>query len=179
MERVGQRRERVPDGVALLDANQNGDYICHPREVAYIQDKLPRVEKLEYIRSEKGYHGSDFTKLKPFLAERLQEKEELGKLGTVGKEEESNQVESKQVKKKCDYCLRMGHTKVEYERDQAGREQAGEDRAGTGNKVKSESGVNSKSGCWVCGESGHKTFKCPESKWTGKAGKGGRTPSNQ
>ena len=179
MERVGQRRERVPEGVALLDANQNGDYICHPREVAYIQDKLPRVEKLEYIRSEKGYHGSDFTKLKPFLAERLQEKEELGKLGTVGKEEESKQVESKQVKKKCEYCSRMGHTKEEYERGQAGEEQAGGDQAGCKNKVKSESGVKSKSGCWVCGESGHKSFNCPESKWTGKAGKGGRTSSNQ
>ena len=75
--------------MAPLDANQNGDYICHPREVAYIQDKLPRVEKLEYIRSEKGYHGSDFAKLKPFLAERMQEKEELRKFGTVVKEEES------------------------------------------------------------------------------------------
>ena len=94
------------------------------------------------------------------------------------KEEESKQVESKQVKKKCDYCLRMGHTKEEYERDQAGGEQAGGDQAGSGNKVKSESGVKSKSGCWVCGESGHKSFTCPRSKWNGKAGKVGRTPSN-
>ena len=62
-QRAGQGRGRVPEGVALLDANQNGDYIRHPREVAHIQDKLPRVEKLEYIRSEKGYHGSDFAKL--------------------------------------------------------------------------------------------------------------------
>ena len=42
------------DTEALLDANQNGHYIRHPREVAHIQDKLPRVEKLEYIRSKKG-----------------------------------------------------------------------------------------------------------------------------
>ena len=98
-----------------MDANQNGDYLCHPRKVAHIQDKLPRVEKLEYIRSEKGYHVSDFAKLKAFLAERKQEKEELRKFGTVVKEEES-----KQVKKKCYYCLGMVHTKKVYERDQAG-----------------------------------------------------------
>jgi hypothetical protein len=41
-----------------LDANQNWDYLRHPREVAHIQDKLPRAEKLEYIRREKRYHGS-------------------------------------------------------------------------------------------------------------------------
>ena len=52
------------------------------------------------------------------------------------KEEESNQV-----KKKCDYCLRMGQTKEEYERYQAGGKQADGDRAGYRNKVKSESRV--------------------------------------
>ena len=103
------------DTEAFMDANQNGDYLRHPRKVAHIQDKLPSVEKLEYIRSEKGYHGSDFAKLKAFLAERKQENEELRKFGTVVKEKES-----KQAKKKCDYCLGMGHTKKEYEIDQAG-----------------------------------------------------------
>ena len=113
MERVGQRRERVPEGVALLDANQNGNYILHPREVAHIQDKLPRVEKLNYIRKEKGYYGSNFAKLKAFLSDRKQKKEELRKFGTGVKEKESKPVESKQVKKKCDYCSRTGHTKEE------------------------------------------------------------------
>ena len=46
-------------------------------KVAHIQDKLPRAEKLEYIRREKGYHGIDFAKLKAFLMERKQEEEEL------------------------------------------------------------------------------------------------------
>ena len=101
------------DTEALLDANQNGFYIRHPREVAHIQDKLPRVEKLNYIRKEKGYHGSDFAKLKAFLTDRKQKKEELRKFGTGVKEKESKPVESKQVKKKCDYCSRTGHTKEE------------------------------------------------------------------
>ena len=70
------------DTEALLDANQNGDYLRHPREVAYIQDKLPRSEKLEYIRREKNYHGSDYAKLKSFLVERKQEEELLRKFGT-------------------------------------------------------------------------------------------------
>ena len=99
------------DTEALLDANQNGYYIRHPREVAHIQDKLPRVEKLNYIRKEKGYHGSNFAKLKAFLTDRKQKTDELRKFGTGVKEKESNQVESKQVKKKCDYCLKTGHNK--------------------------------------------------------------------
>ena len=43
------------DTEALLDANQNGDYLCHPREVAYMQDKLPKAEQLEYIRRANNY----------------------------------------------------------------------------------------------------------------------------
>ena len=80
------------DTEVLLDANQNGDYLRHPREVAHIQDKLPRAEKLEYIRREKGYHGSDFAKLKAFLLERKQEEEELRKFGTGVKEEDPKQT---------------------------------------------------------------------------------------
>ena len=76
------------DTEALLDANQNGDYLRHPREVAYIQDKLPRSEKLEYIQREKNYVGSDFAKLKSFLVERKQEEELLRKFGTGVKEVE-------------------------------------------------------------------------------------------
>ena len=32
------------DTETLLDANENGDYLRHPREVAYLQDKLPEAE---------------------------------------------------------------------------------------------------------------------------------------
>ena len=42
------------DTEALLDANQNGDYLRHPREVAYMLDKLPKAEKLEYVKREKS-----------------------------------------------------------------------------------------------------------------------------
>ena len=37
------------DTEALLDANQNGDYLCHPREVAYMQDKLQKAERAAEI----------------------------------------------------------------------------------------------------------------------------------
>ena len=152
------------DTEVLLDANQNGDYLRHPREVAHIQDKLPRAEKLEYIRREKGYHGSDFAKLKAFLLERKQEEEELRKFGTGVKEEDP-----KQTKKKCDYCTRTGHTKEEcfkYKREQAG----GETKSGS---------EKSERGCWNCGDAGHKSFGCPQPKQSGKAGKGGKTSSSQ
>ena len=46
------------DTETLLDANENGDYLRHPREVAYLQEKLPEAERLEYIRRAKNYQGS-------------------------------------------------------------------------------------------------------------------------
>ena len=41
------------DTRARLDKNGNGDYLRHPREIAHIQNMLPRAEKLEYIKREK------------------------------------------------------------------------------------------------------------------------------
>ena len=57
------------DTEALLDQNGNGDYLRHPREIAHIQDMLPKMEQLEYIKREKNCIGSDFAKLKGFLVE--------------------------------------------------------------------------------------------------------------
>ena len=70
------------DTEALLDANQNGDYLRHPREVAYLQDKLPEAEQLKYIELEERYQGSEFAKFKSFLVERKREVERLRKFGT-------------------------------------------------------------------------------------------------
>ena len=154
------------DTEALLDANQNGDYLRHPREIAYIQDKLPRSEKLEYIRREKNYHGSDFAKLKSFLVERKQEEEVLRKFGTGVKEVELN------PDRKCDYCQRVGHTKErcrKYKSDLAAG--ATEEHGNGGAKAGKE---KSDLSCWSCGESGHRKSKCPAPKPPAQGGKGGK-----
>ena len=157
------------DTEALLDANQNGDYLRHPREVAHIQDKLPRTEKLEYIRREKSYHGSDFAKLKSFLVERKQEEEELRKFGTGAREAEQTL--------KCDYCKLLGHTKEKCRRHKADLANGEARETGKGG-TKTGRGWP-ETGCWNCGGSGHRRAECPQSKPPAQMGKGGRNQSTQ
>ena len=148
------------DTETLLDANGNGDYLRHPREVAALQQMLPRVEKIEYIKREKSYIGGDFAKLKAFLSERKLEEEQLKKLGTG---EMFDNTESE--KKKCDYCSRKGHLKADcwkFQKDQKdGKETSG---AGRG------------SGCFRCGGKDHKKDQCPMA--SGKKGADQETHSN-
>ena len=78
------------DTEKLLEANGNADHLSHPREVVQLQDMLPRNEKLEYVRRKKNYIGSDYQKLKAFLSERRLEEEELRKIGSGSKSEDSS-----------------------------------------------------------------------------------------
>ena len=155
------------DTEALLDANQNGDYLRHPREVAHIQDKLPRSEKLEYIRREKSYRGSDFAKLRSFLVERKQEEEELRKFGTGAKDMEQT------PEKRCDYCQMLGHIKEKCRRHKS-------DLAAGVTRETEKGGTKTGRGwpeteCWNCGGSGHRKAECPKPKPPAQVGKGGRS----
>ena len=78
---------------ALLDQNENGDYLRHPREIANIQCMLPKSEKLEYMKREKNYIGSEFAKLKAFLLERKWEEDQLKKFGTGDCSDDTEKVQ--------------------------------------------------------------------------------------
>ena len=89
--------------IQRLDTNGNGDYLRHPREVSYLQDMLPRREKLEYIRREKSYTGTDFNKLKLYLLERKEALKTFG-LGDKGNDEKPDKKTEH-----CEYCSIPGH----------------------------------------------------------------------
>ena len=134
------------DTETLLDAVGQGDYLRHPREVAFLQDMLPKEEAREFVKRCKNYVGNEFMQLKTFLKDRKDESESLSKFGTGSIEK--SEVESKQ----CEYCGKRGHesnTCFKKRKDAA---------EGKGAETKS------KASCWKCGELGHKSFDCEKTK---------------
>ena len=109
---IHQFASSLLDAETLLDDNQLGSHLRHPREVAYIQDRLPKAEKEKYVERQRSYQGSDFDKLKSFLEERKQEEEMLRKFGL-----EARAMEQASDEKKCDYCQKPGHPKEECRKD--------------------------------------------------------------
>ena len=109
------------DTEALLDQNGIGDYLRHSREIAHIQDMLPKAEKLKDIKMEKNYIGSEFVKLKAFLVERKWEEDQLRKFGT-----RECSDDTKKVQKICNYCSIKRHMKSECFKFK--RERGGEDK---------------------------------------------------
>ena len=146
------------DTEALLDANQNGDHLRHPREVVYMQNKLPKAERVEYVRREQRYQGGDFAKFKSFLMERKREEEELRKFGTG-----DEAMEQTSNRKKCDYCQKPGHTKEECRRYKS-------DLAATEGRELT---------CWNCNEPGHRRDQCPKLTSPAQTGTGASPQSNQ
>ena len=86
------------DTETQLDSVGQGDYLRHPREVAFLQDMLPKEEAREFVKRCKNYVGNEFMQLKTFLKDRKDETESLQKFGTGSKEENET------VSKQCEFC---------------------------------------------------------------------------
>ena len=92
------------DTETLLDNMGSGEYLRHPREVAFLQDMLPKGEALEYVKRSKGYAGNEFMQFKTFVEERKAEMEDLRKFGTGSLDKDLDEDV-----KQCNYCNRKNH----------------------------------------------------------------------
>ena len=146
----------LEDTEVLLDLKGHGDYLRHPLEVNVLQGMLPEKEQLEYVKREKDYGGTDFNKIKTYLADRKREEESLRRMGLVKDGEEEA---------KCNYCGLAKHVEADCRKKKRDKEKNPKDAE----KKTGSEGTGKE--CWNCGESGHISAKCPKEKKDKKTGK--------
>ena len=163
------------DTEALLDSIGQGAYLRHPREVAAMEDLLPREEAREYVRREARLPGNEFEKLKAFLAERKTEIQKLEMLGTRYRTDHSDTPDNKDQKKftkGCFNCGEEGHISRDCPKPRKDREGGGgkgdHDRGGGGRSKKAnnshqqaQTNTFRPSSCRRCKTAGKSPKPCP------------------
>ena len=85
------------------------DYLRHAREVACLEDMLPKVEKVEYAKRYTSYPGTDYEKFKAFLTARKVEIDRLDKMGVSTTSYHGKDKKPGETRGKCDNCGKPGH----------------------------------------------------------------------